>query len=87
MFTVAFDASAPFMKKKAEDPDNRMTVTEALRDLTGRRLRLSYELRELEPSNPTMARTEEEWVARFMQELDAEELDGHPQAAPAGEKG
>ena len=85
--TVAFDSSAPFMKKKAEDPDNRMAVATALQELTGRRLRLSYELRELE-SSPGAGYTEEEWVARFMDELDAEELEGHPAAAtPTGEKG
>jgi hypothetical protein len=85
--TVAFDSSAPFMKKKAEDPDNRIAVATALQELTGRRLRLSYELRELE-SSPGAGYSEEEWVARFMQELDAEELEGHPAAAtPTGEKG
>jgi DNA polymerase III subunit gamma/tau len=80
--TVAFDSSAPFMKKKAEDADNRMAVATVLRELTGRRLRLSYELRELE-SVPGAGYTEEEWVARFMEELDAEELEGHPAAAAA----
>jgi DNA polymerase III subunit gamma/tau len=78
--TVAFDAASPFMKKKAEDPDNRMVVAQALRELTGRRLRLSYELRELE-SSPGGGYTEEEWVARFIEELDAEELEGHPASA------
>jgi DNA polymerase III subunit gamma/tau len=82
--TVAFDSSSPFMKKKAEDADNRMAVATVLRELTGRRLRLSYELRELE-SPPAAGYTDEEWVARFMTELDAEELAGHP--AGASEKG
>ncbi len=84
--TVAFDSSAPFMKKKAEDPDNRMVVSAALRELTGRRLRLSYELRELE-SSPSTGLSEEEWVARFIEELDAEELEGHPASATSSEKG
>jgi hypothetical protein len=82
--TVAFDSSSPFMKKKAEDADNRMAVATVLRELTGRRLRLSYELREFE-SPPAAGYTDEEWVARFMTELDAEELAGHP--AGASEKG
>ncbi len=34
--TVAFDSSSPFMKKKAEDADNRMAVASVLRELTGR---------------------------------------------------
>ena len=44
--TVAFSATAPFLKKKAENPDNRAAVTAALQDVTGRRWRLSYELHE-----------------------------------------
>jgi hypothetical protein len=84
--TVAFDSSAPFMKKKAEDADNRMAVAAVLRELTGRRLRLSYELRELE-SVPEGGLSEEEWVARFVDELDAQELAGQPAGATSPEKG
>jgi DNA polymerase-3 subunit gamma/tau len=77
--TVAFAATAPFLKKKAEDPDNRAAVTAALRDVTGRRWRLSYELQD-EPANQpgaaSVGRSEEEWVKRFMEEFDAEELPG-----------
>jgi DNA polymerase-3 subunit gamma/tau len=53
-------------------------VSEALREISGRRWRLSYELRELEahalagPPPPS----EEEWVRRFMEEFDAEEIPG-----------
>jgi DNA polymerase-3 subunit gamma/tau len=75
--TVAFAASAPFLKKKAEDPDNRAAVTAALRDVTGQRWRLSYELQDelvaAEGAAPA-ARSEEEWVRRFIEEFDAEEL-------------
>jgi DNA polymerase-3 subunit gamma/tau len=77
--TVAFAATAPFLKKKAEDPANRAAVTAALRDVVGGRWRLSYELRgELDaPERPERAvRTEQEWVRRFMEEFDAEELPG-----------
>jgi DNA polymerase-3 subunit gamma/tau len=77
--TVAFAATAPFLKKKAENPDNRAAVTAALRDVTGRRWRLSYELQD-EPANQpgtaSVGRSEEEWVKRFMEEFDAEELLG-----------
>jgi DNA polymerase-3 subunit gamma/tau len=77
--TVAFAATAPFLKKKAEDPDNRAAVTAALRDVTGRRWRLSYELQDelaaREGAAP-VGRSEEEWVKRFMEEFDAEELPG-----------
>ncbi|MGH2853609.1 MAG: DNA polymerase III subunit gamma/tau [Solirubrobacteraceae bacterium] len=78
--TVAFPATASFLKKKAEDTAHRAAVTEALRQLTGqRRLRVAYELREELPPAAGQAeqapRTEEEWVARFKEELDAEELE------------
>jgi DNA polymerase-3 subunit gamma/tau len=80
--TVAFAATASFLKKKAEDSAHRATVTEALRQLTGQpRLRVVYELREelpppAEGDGMQAPRSEEEWVARFKDELDAEELVG-----------
>jgi hypothetical protein len=75
--TVAF--GAPFLKKKAEKPDNRAAVTAALQDVTGRRWRLSYELHDgidaAEGDAPAPL-TEQEWVERFIDEFDAEELPG-----------
>jgi DNA polymerase-3 subunit gamma/tau len=75
--TVAFSATAPFLKKKAENPDNRAAVTAALRDVTGRRWRLSYELHDelagAEGEGPGTL-TEEQWLKRFIDEFDAEEL-------------
>ncbi len=76
---VAFDPDASFMMKKASNPDNRELVAQALRELTGRPLRPAYELRaDMAPvAGPaTGGHSEEEWVARFMDELDAEELSG-----------
>jgi DNA polymerase-3 subunit gamma/tau len=79
--TVAFSATAPFLKKKAENPENRAAVTAALRDVTGRRWRLSYELHDgLELEDGELS--EEEWLKRFIEEFDAEELPGD--WAPAG---
>jgi DNA polymerase III subunit gamma/tau len=86
--TLAFASTAQFLKKKAEDPANRVAVGEALRTVAGSRWRLSYELREdggageggqAEQGQPS----EEEWVRRFMEEFDAEEIhaEGEP---PAG---
>jgi DNA polymerase-3 subunit gamma/tau len=75
--TLAFASTAQFLKKKAEDPANRATVGEALKSIAGGRWRLSYELREeLSPEDRPQAseRTEEEWVRRFMDEFDAEEI-------------
>jgi DNA polymerase III subunit gamma/tau len=74
--TVAFASSAAFLKKKAEHPDNRAIVSDALRQLSGGRWRLSYELLEADADAAAElpVPTEEEWVARFMEEFDAEEL-------------
>jgi DNA polymerase III subunit gamma/tau len=92
--TLAFASTAQFLKKKAEDPANRATVGEALRTIMGGRWRLSYELRdELSPEGRPQAseHTEEEWVRRFMQEFDAEEVhDDSPadiEVATSNEKG
>jgi DNA polymerase III subunit gamma/tau len=83
--TLAFATTAQFKKKKAEDGANRIVVIEALRSITGQRWRLSYELREeLAGDGPVDTRdSEEQWVARFMQEFDAQELTDD--ASPEGE--
>ncbi len=76
---VAFSAAMPFHKKKAETPDNRAAVTAALHDVTGRRWRVSYELHDGIGSGDDDAdapRSEEEWIKRFIEEFDAEELPG-----------
>jgi DNA polymerase III subunit gamma/tau len=84
--TIAFAPTAQFLKKKAEDPANRVTVTEALREITGRKWRLSYALREEiegEGQDQPRGHSEEEWVRRFMEEFDAEELPGDWTPAPS----
>ncbi len=75
--TLAFSSTAQFLKKKAESPANRTAVGEAVKAVTGARYRLSFELRD-EPGEPAGAQeseaSEEEWVRRFMEEFDAEEV-------------
>jgi hypothetical protein len=83
--TVAFAASAPFLKKKAEDPANRASVTAALDRVLGGRFRLRYELGggssgDTHPRQP--APSEEEWIKRLMEEFDAEELPAEWASAP-----
>jgi DNA polymerase III subunit gamma/tau len=87
--TVAFSATTPFHKKKAESPDNRALVTDALRQITGKRWRLSYELSELDAQeqHEQEVPTEEEWVRRFMAEFDAEELLNEAMPADGAGKG
>jgi DNA polymerase-3 subunit gamma/tau len=84
--TVAFSATAPFLKKKAENPDNRAAVTAALADITGKRWRLSYELQDglaAQDGAEPVSDTEEQWLQRFMEEFDAEELPG--ESEPGGD--
>jgi DNA polymerase-3 subunit gamma/tau len=86
--TIGFATTATFLKKQAEDPDNRVIVTEALRRLAGGRWRISYELREeldagQDGSLSGGTYTEEEWLARLKTELDAEEIPLEPALTPA----
>jgi hypothetical protein len=84
--TLAF--ASPFLKKKAEDPSNRMIVGEALRVVTGTRWQLAYELREgvvaAEPDLQGDEHSEERRLARFMEEFDAEEI---PYEVPPAQPG
>ncbi|HEX4484036.1 MAG TPA: DNA polymerase III subunit gamma/tau [Solirubrobacteraceae bacterium] len=76
---VAFSAAMPFHKKKAETPDNRAALTAALQNVTGRRWRVSYELHDgigAGDGDADAPLSEEEWVKRFIEEFDAEELPG-----------
>jgi DNA polymerase-3 subunit gamma/tau len=75
--TLAFASTAAFLKRKAEDPDNRAMLIDTLRRLSGRRYRVSFELREDLPAQEGLGAgppTEEEIMARLVEELDAEEL-------------
>ena len=75
--TIAFPVSASFNKRKAEEPDNRKILLDALKALTGRRYNVSFELSEDAPVEGGIdqeALSEDEIVARLMSELDAEEV-------------
>jgi DNA polymerase-3 subunit gamma/tau len=88
--TLAFASTAQFLKKKAEGRDNRVAVGEALRAVAGGRWRLSYELRDAGREEPEAGEsTEEDWVRRFMEEFDAEEIPAgwDPGQGPADEAG
>ena len=86
--TLAFPSAPRSSKKKAEDDDHRAAVGEALRAVTGRALALRYELRDElaaeRPSRSARARRSE-WVARFMDEFDAEEVIDEAESAQGGE--
>jgi DNA polymerase-3 subunit gamma/tau len=75
--TLAYPFSAEFNKKQAESPANRAALGEALGALAGGRWRLRYELRdtpETEDGGGADGRSEEQWVKRFIDEFDAQEL-------------
>jgi DNA polymerase-3 subunit gamma/tau len=88
--TLAFASTAQFLKKKAEGRDNRVAVGEALRAVAGGRWRLSYELRDAgREEREAGESTEEDWVRRFMEEFDGEEIPAgsDPGQGPADEAG
>jgi len=78
--TVAFPTGAAFLKRQAETEAHRAAAAEALRAVVGRSLRLCFELRDPEPgtSAPALPESvrlsEDEWIARFVAEFDAEEI-------------
>ena len=87
--TVAFPPGSEFLRRKADTQTYRECVLEALKAVTGQAPALAYELRELEAQgmaadsaggSAAPPLTEEEWVARFVTEFDAEEI--VPEAPP-----
>ena len=77
--TVAFSPEAAFMKRKAEQDDYRRAAAEALRNVTGQALVLRYELAAADGADApaavaTAPLSDEELIARFVRELDAQEI-------------
>ena len=82
---VGFPASAAFNKRKAEAAEARDRLADAVRTIAGERLRPAYVLLDGEPEadeRPAATLTEDELVARFKAEFDAEEFEGE-MAPPA----
>jgi hypothetical protein len=78
---VAFDHAETFNRRMVDTAEHRAVVEAALRGLAGRPLRVSYELRELEPEDAAAAAappSEDEIVARFVSEFDAQEIVPEP---------
>jgi DNA polymerase III subunit gamma/tau len=77
---LAFPPGAAFQKRQAESDAHRQVVVETLRALGGTAMRVRCELRERveadasEAATPATAPTDDEIVARFVTEFDAEEL-------------
>jgi hypothetical protein len=72
---IAFPKSEAFAHRKAEDQANRQIVAEALRAVVGSPLRPEFELRDEMPAVEELPPpSEDEWIARFKEAFDAEEL-------------
>jgi DNA polymerase-3 subunit gamma/tau len=80
---ISFPAAATFNKRKAETPENREKVAEALQTVTGRGLKPAYVLLDGESEEPAEAPaaaakdeglSEQELLARLKSEFDAEEV-------------
>jgi DNA polymerase-3 subunit gamma/tau len=72
---VAFAEHDTFNRKMADGREHRATVDDALRGLAGSSLRVVFELRELDGAqSEAKPPSEDELVARFKTEFDAEEI-------------
>ncbi len=76
---IGFPANATFNKRKAEAPDKRDQLVEALDSVTGRRLQLHYVLLDGEQGEPEPEPAEEAvdhdaLVEKLKSEFDAEEV-------------
>jgi DNA polymerase-3 subunit gamma/tau len=72
--TLAWPESAAFSKRQVEEPAKRELIAKAIRAVTGASLRLAHELRADHEVAAAESLTDEELVARFKAEFDAEEL-------------
>jgi DNA polymerase-3 subunit gamma/tau len=72
--TLAWPESAAFSKRQAEEPAKRALIAESIRAVTGASLRLAHELRSDHELAAAATLTDDELVARFKAEFDAEEL-------------
>ncbi len=75
--TVAFPPSGDFLRRKANDDGYRQCVAMAVRTITGAKAQIAYVLAEAPPADEPLievAPTDDEWVARFQSEFDAEEI-------------
>jgi DNA polymerase-3 subunit gamma/tau len=73
---LAFAESAAFLKRKAEGVPNRETLGQAIKTVTGRPLKLVYELRADAETEQVAEEvlSDDEFVARLVAEFDAQEL-------------
>jgi len=73
---LAFAEAHDFSRRQAEEPANRAILGQAIQSVTGRSVKLAYELRDGEPeaAEAPPALSGDELVERVMAEFDAEEI-------------
>jgi DNA polymerase-3 subunit gamma/tau len=71
---LAFGEDAEFLRRRAEERASRATLGEALASVTGHKLSLSYELRAGAAPERPQTLSEDELLARLLDEFDAEVL-------------
>jgi DNA polymerase-3 subunit gamma/tau len=78
---LAFAQDAAFQRRKVEDRANHTVLAAALAQVTGSSLSIDYQLREREAEAQAPPLSEAEFVRRFKDEFDAEELvDAHEES-------
>ncbi|MCP9489119.1 MAG: DNA polymerase III subunit gamma/tau [Solirubrobacteraceae bacterium MAG38_C4-C5] len=95
VLTAAFPADDAFIRRKCEEEPARSAVSQAIREVTGARLRVTYELREADElagagwaGTDSEAPDEDAVVERLKAELDATEIvpDADPDPQPDPEE-
>ena len=87
---VAFAPEKDFLRRKAEDRPNRDALVEAVRAMTGMKVKITFDLRDLSEVDPVRAEaerplTEDELVARLKTTFDAEEVVAEPDGGDDGD--
>jgi DNA polymerase-3 subunit gamma/tau len=85
---VAFAPADSFNRRIADTVEHRGVVEKAVRGLTGTPLRVQFELRDIGPADDGAEEappSEDEIVARFVTEFDAEEIVPDPDPSKEGE--
>jgi DNA polymerase-3 subunit gamma/tau len=78
---LAFAQDAAFQRRKVEDRANHNVLAAALTQVTGSSFSIDYQLREREAAPESAPLSEAEFVRRFKDEFDAEELvDAHEES-------
>ncbi len=80
---LAYDAGQAFFRRQADSPVHRAALAEIIRTLAGFQPHLSFELVDLASleaeAPPPVVVSEAEWVERFKQEFDAQEIVPDPE--------